>query len=56
MQKIIKSSVDVMYTIKEGNSVLIHCSDGWDRSSQLVSLSQILLEPYYRTLEVLLHL
>jgi myotubularin-related protein 6/7/8 len=31
--------------------VLIHCSDGWDRTSQLSTLSQILLDPYYRTLE-----
>ncbi|KAI9369972.1 protein phosphatase [Aspergillus egyptiacus] len=31
--------------------VLIHCSDGWDRTSQLSALSQICLDPYYRTLE-----
>eukprot|EP00298_Acanthocystis_sp_HF-20_P006607 c16410_g1_i2.p1 GENE.c16410_g1_i2~~c16410_g1_i2.p1 ORF type:complete len:241 (-),score=84.12 c16410_g1_i2:10-732(-) len=32
-------------------SVLVHCSDGWDRTSQLTSLSQLLLDPYYRTIE-----
>lgn len=31
--------------------VLIHCSDGWDRTSQLSALSQVCLDPYYRTLE-----
>ncbi|KIK59568.1 hypothetical protein GYMLUDRAFT_201729 [Collybiopsis luxurians FD-317 M1] len=31
--------------------VLIHCSDGWDRTSQLSSLSQLCLDPYYRTLK-----
>ncbi|CAL5867309.1 uncharacterized protein PFLUO_LOCUS1524 [Penicillium psychrofluorescens] len=31
--------------------VLIHCSDGWDRTSQLSALSQICLDPYYRTFE-----
>ncbi len=31
--------------------VLIHCSDGWDRTSQLSALSQIMLDPYYRTIE-----
>jgi len=31
-------------------SVLIHCSDGWDRTPQLSSLAQLLLEPYYRTI------
>ncbi|KAK3368113.1 protein-tyrosine phosphatase-like protein [Podospora didyma] len=31
--------------------VLIHCSDGWDRTSQLSALAQLMLDPYYRTLE-----
>ncbi|KAL8867007.1 MAG: hypothetical protein Q9174_005939, partial [Haloplaca sp. 1 TL-2023] len=31
--------------------VLIHCSDGWDRTSQLSALSQLCLDPYYRTIE-----
>jgi len=29
--------------------VLIHCSHGWDRTSQVSSLAQILLDGYYRT-------
>ena len=31
--------------------MLVHCSDGWDRTSQLTSLSQLMLDPYYRTYE-----
>lgn len=31
--------------------VLIHCSDGWDRTSQLSALSQVCLDPYYRTFQ-----
>ncbi|KAL1409190.1 phosphatidylinositol-3-phosphatase ymr1 [Vanrija albida] len=31
--------------------VLIHCSDGWDRTSQLSAVAQLCLDPYYRTLE-----
>lgn len=31
--------------------VLLHCSDGWDRTGQLSALSQICLDPYYRTME-----
>ncbi|KAL8162090.1 hypothetical protein V2J09_013579 [Rumex salicifolius] len=34
---------------KEDASVLVHCSDGWDRTTQLVSLACLLLDPYYRT-------
>uniref|UniRef100_A0A8C5QWK8 phosphatidylinositol-3,5-bisphosphate 3-phosphatase n=1 Tax=Leptobrachium leishanense TaxID=445787 RepID=A0A8C5QWK8_9ANUR len=36
---------------REGRPVLVHCSDGWDRTPQIVSLAKILLDPYYRTLE-----
>ncbi|XP_047068752.1 phosphatidylinositol-3-phosphatase myotubularin-1-like isoform X2 [Lolium rigidum] len=33
----------------ESASVLVHCSDGSDGTSQLVGLSCLLLDPYYRT-------
>jgi myotubularin-related protein 1/2 len=29
---------------------MVHCSDGWDRTAQLVSLAELLLDPYYRTI------
>lgn len=31
-------------------SVLVHCSDGWDRTAQLTALAMIMLDPYYRTM------
>lgn len=31
-------------------SVVVHCSDGWDRTSQLTSLAQLLLDSHYRTI------
>lgn len=36
---------------REERPVLVHCSDGWDRTPQIVSLAKLLLDPYYRTLE-----
>ncbi|XP_055513977.1 myotubularin-related protein 4 isoform X4 [Leucoraja erinacea] len=36
---------------REGRPVLVHCSDGWDRTPQIVALAKILLDPYYRTIE-----
>lgn len=36
--------------IRERASVLVHCSDGWDRTAQTCSLASIILDPYYRTI------
>ena len=31
--------------------MLVHCSDGWDRTTQIVSLCMLIADPYYRTFE-----
>ena len=31
-------------------SVIVHCSDGWDRTAQLTALAMLFLDPFYRTL------
>jgi len=51
LDSIIKAAVTVATRIKEGCSVFVHCSDGWDRTSQVSSLAQLLLDPCYRTIE-----
>ncbi|XP_065887674.1 myotubularin-related protein 2-like isoform X2 [Dysidea avara] len=49
---IMKSSVVIsQFMDKQSGSVLVHCSDGWDRTSQLSSLSQLMMDPYYRTID-----
>ncbi len=32
-------------------SVLVHCSDGWDRTPQLTGLAQLLLDPDFRSID-----
>jgi myotubularin-related protein 1/2 len=32
-------------------SVVVHCSDGWDRTAQLTALAMIMLDPFYRTIK-----
>ena len=48
---ILHYSCFISETLQNNYSVLIHCSDGWDRTAQLITLSQILLDPYFRTIE-----
>ena len=49
---ILEGIVIIVKAIHLANShVLVHCSDGWDRTSQLSSISQLCLDPYYRTKE-----
>ncbi|KAG1711056.1 hypothetical protein DVH05_013773 [Phytophthora capsici] len=47
---VLKASVELAHTVNNGMSVLTHCSDGWDRTAQMVALSEMMLDPYYRTL------
>lgn len=36
---------------QEARPVLVHCSDGWDRTPQLISLAQIMMDPHFRTIQ-----
>ncbi|KAL4630813.1 myotubularin-related protein 8-like isoform X2 [Arapaima gigas] len=44
----------VKAVLEEKASVLVHCSDGWDRTAQVCSLAAILLDPFYRTIRGLM--
>ncbi|KAJ2695851.1 phosphatidylinositol-3-phosphatase ymr1 [Coemansia sp. IMI 203386] len=41
----------IVESMAGGNHVLVHCSDGWDRTAQLTSLAQVCLDPYYRSMQ-----
>ncbi|KAI9908181.1 hypothetical protein PsorP6_004554 [Peronosclerospora sorghi] len=47
---VLKASEELAHTVCNGTSVLTHCSDGWDRTAQMVALAELILDPYYRTL------
>jgi hypothetical protein len=42
---------DAVFAVENGNCTVVHCSDGWDRTAQICSLAEMMLDPYYRTLE-----
>ncbi|CAD8121242.1 unnamed protein product [Paramecium sonneborni] len=49
---IIRGSARIAITMtKEKINVLVHCSDGWDRTAQLTALVSIMIDGYYRTIE-----
>ncbi|KYQ89460.1 hypothetical protein DLAC_10131 [Tieghemostelium lacteum] len=50
IKSVLTSAVFAADLIMKGTSVLVHCSDGWDRTPQMTSLTQILLDPFYRTI------
>lgn len=35
---------------KHKSSILVHCTDGWDRTAQLTALAMLMLDPYFRTI------
>jgi len=49
---ILNGAIRILEKVNDrGCSVIVHCSDGWDRTAQLTSLTMLLMDPYYRTLE-----
>lgn len=49
--RILSSAEKIASKLEEGQVVLVHCSDGWDRTAQLTSTVALLLDPYYRTID-----
>ena len=50
---ILKAACTVISVIDQhAKPVLIHCSDAWDRTPQILTLAKLLLDHYYRTINV----
>uniref|UniRef100_A0A1B0B9Q3 Lateral signaling target protein 2 homolog n=1 Tax=Glossina palpalis gambiensis TaxID=67801 RepID=A0A1B0B9Q3_9MUSC len=49
---LLAASMTVCHAIEnKGRPVLVHCSDGWDRTPQIVATAQLCLDPFYRTVD-----
>eukprot|EP00127_Corallochytrium_limacisporum_P005127 Clim_evm33s199 gene=Clim_evmTU33s199 len=51
IRSILLGANQAVASLEADKSVLVHCSDGWDRSSQICALAQLLIDPYFRTIE-----
>uniref|UniRef100_A0A183HLL3 Phosphatidylinositol-3-phosphatase n=1 Tax=Onchocerca flexuosa TaxID=387005 RepID=A0A183HLL3_9BILA len=52
IQTVLDGATQIAREVEDNKaSVLIHCSDGWDRTAQLTSLAMLELDPYYRTIQ-----
>jgi hypothetical protein len=51
LSKVLDGSAKIAAKLTEGQPCLVHCSDGWDRTSQLGATAPLLLDPYYRTFD-----
>ena len=51
IRAVLDTSCFIVECILNGYPTLVHCSDGWDRTSQTCALAQLMLDGYYRTMQ-----
>ncbi|XP_063992253.1 myotubularin-related protein 6 isoform X2 [Diachasmimorpha longicaudata] len=51
IRSILETGWFIAKAISNGVTVVVHCSDGWDRTAQVCSIAALLLDPFYRTIQ-----
>lgn len=50
IQRVLMCSSEIAEALDCGDSSLVHCTDGWDRTPQCTATAMLLLDPFYRTI------
>ena len=48
---VVRGALSIAKHLSKNGPCLVHCSDGWDRTSQLTSLALLCVDPFYRTFQ-----
>jgi hypothetical protein len=51
VRSLLSAAERVSTLLQHSRNILVKCSDGWDRTTQICALAMIMLDPYYRTIE-----
>ncbi|XP_031616329.1 myotubularin-related protein 6 isoform X3 [Contarinia nasturtii] len=51
VRAVLDTSSFIASAVDKGISVVVHCSDGWDRTAQVCSLAALMCDPFYRTIK-----
>ncbi|TDH73279.1 hypothetical protein CCR75_000568 [Bremia lactucae] len=50
VRRVLSGALEVARAVEaKATTVVVHCSDGWDRTAQLCGLAQLLIDAHYRT-------
>lgn len=51
IQTVLEAGRYIADRVSKGYTAIVHCSDGWDRTAQTCAIAQLIMDPYYRTLD-----
>jgi len=51
VKSVLRAGIALKEFLEAKTNVLVHCSDGWDRTAQICSTAMLLIDPYFRTMK-----